>query len=96
MGNLLKITTEFPDASTSNAVMPETDRLFDVQEDSDSRKKFLDEERAQAFHYAVTQGLFITARCYHEIPTMIVFLCTRIECPDENDWGNLKHMIKYI
>jgi hypothetical protein len=56
----------------------------------------LDESRARAFHHAVAQALFVTTRYRHDIRTAIAFLCTRVKHPDEDDWGKLKRLLKYI
>jgi hypothetical protein len=96
VNNLKRMIAEFPEAITSNAVTPATDKLFEVRPDNDPNKRFLDEPRARAFHHAVAQALFVTTRYRHDIRTAIAFLCTRVKHPDEDDWGKLKRLLKYI
>ncbi len=96
VNHLKKMISEFPEAITSNAVTPATDKLFEVRPDNDPNKHLLDESRARAFHHAVAQALFVTTRYRHDIRTAIAFLCTRVKHPDEDDWGKLKHLLKYI
>ena len=83
VNHLKKMISEFPEAITSNAVTPATDKLFEVRPDNDPNKRLLDESRARAFYHAVAQALFVTTRYRHDIRTAIAFLC-RVKHPDED------------
>ena len=96
VSKLKKMIQEFPEEIASNAVTPATEKLFEVRADNDPKKTLLDEKRAQAFHHAVALGLFVTTRYRHDIRTAIAFLTTRVKAPDEDDWGKLKRLLKYI
>jgi hypothetical protein len=56
----------------------------------------LREEQARAFHHAVAQLLFATARARNDIQHMVAVLMTRVKSPDEDDWIKLKRLLKYI
>jgi hypothetical protein len=60
----------------------------------DGRK--LPEEQADAFHHTVYQLLFVANRAHRDIQTAVSFLTTRVKEPDEDDWGKLKRILKYL
>jgi hypothetical protein len=60
----------------------------------DGRK--LSEELADAFHHTVYQLLFAANRARRDIQTAVSFLTTRVKAPDEDDWGKLVRVLKYI
>lgn len=49
-----------------------------------------------AFHHTVAQLLFMSARARRDIQTAVAFLTTRVKSPDEDDWGKLKRVLKYL
>jgi hypothetical protein len=89
---ITKIIDEFPEEITSTSATPAADYLFTVREDG--RK--LNEEQATAFHHTVYQFLFAANRARCDIQTTVSFLTTRVQEPDEDDWGKLKRVIKYL
>jgi hypothetical protein len=60
----------------------------------DGRK--LSEELADAFHHRVYKLLFAANRARRDIQTAVSFLTTRVKAPDEDDWGKLVRVLKYI
>jgi hypothetical protein len=62
----------------------------------DEERTLLNEEQARAFHHAVAQLIFASARSCKDIQTAVSFLTTRFKQPDEDDWGKLKRLLKYI
>ena len=74
--------------------MPAAEHLFDVREDK--KYKLLPEEQAQEFHRTTDQLFFMCARARPDIRTAVSFLCTRYKEPDEDDWGKLKQVLKYL
>ncbi len=51
---------------------------------------------ADTFYHTDYQLLF-TANCVHwDIQTAVSFLTTRVQSPDEDDWGKLKRILKYL
>jgi hypothetical protein len=89
-----KILTDFPEAITSISATPAADHLFEVRDEENA--KWLPEEQAQAFHHCVAQLLFLSARARPDIKTAVAFLTTRVSKPDEDDWGKLKRVLKYL
>jgi hypothetical protein len=89
---ITKIIEEFPEEITSTSATPAADYLFVVREDG--RK--LNEEQATAFHHTVYQLLFAANRARRDIQTAVSFLTTRVQEPDEDDWGKLKRVLKYL
>ena len=89
---LTKVIKEFPEEITGVCATPASDYLFKVRED---RRK-LNDELADAFHHTVYQLLFAANRARRDIQTAISFLATRVKMPDEDDWGKLVRVLKYI
>ena len=71
---------------------PAADHLFKVRDDQPK----LDEQKAQVFHTFTTKSLFATKLASPDIHTSIVFLTTRVICPDEDDWNKLLRMMRYL
>ena len=71
---------------------PAADHLFKVNEDG--RK--LGEDQSDAFHHTVYQLLFAANRARRDIQTAVSFLTTRVKAPDEDDWGKLKRVLRYL
>jgi hypothetical protein len=38
----------------------------------------------------------MATRAWHNIQTVVAFLTTRVESPDEDDWGKLKRVLKFL
>ena len=89
-----KIHKYFPEEIKSSADTPAAEHLSDVREDK--KYKLLPEEQAQAFHRTTAQLLFMCPRVRPDIRTSVSFLCTRCKEPDEDDWGKLKRILKYL
>jgi hypothetical protein len=87
-----KFIKEFPEEITGMCATPANDHLFEVQEDG--RK--LSKELAEVFHHTVYQLLFAANRARHDIQTAVSFLTTRVKAPDQNDWGKLVRVLKYL
>ena len=58
-----------------------------IRDNEDARK--LNEEQALAFHHTVAQLLFMAMRARRDIQMAVAFLTTRVQSPDEEDWGKL-------
>ncbi len=95
MVNYLKsVIAEFPEMITGKAAMPAADHLFTLKDEKEARA--LKEERALVFHHTVAQFLFMLTRTRHITQTAVAFLMTRVKSPDKDDWGKLKHVLKYL
>jgi hypothetical protein len=88
------IIEEFPEQIVGKSATPAGERLFDIRDKKD--RKLLDEERAMAFHHTTAQLLFMATRAQRDIQTTVAFLMTRVKLPDEDDWGKLKWVLKYL
>jgi hypothetical protein len=62
--------------------------------DEDCKK--LDSVKATAFHNIVAKALYITKQARPDISVAIAFLTTRVRQPDQDDWGKLSHLMKYL
>ena len=88
-----KIVAAFPEKITGVQSTPAADHLFQIRPDSEVRP--LPEEQARAYHHTTAQLLFLS-RVRRDIQTTIAFLTTRVKQPDEDDWGKLKRVLKYL
>jgi len=91
---LRNVIDEFPELIKGRAATPAHDKLFVIRDEKDARK--LGEEQALAFHHTVAQLLFMATRVRRDIQTAVAFLTTRVKSPDEDDWGKLKRVLKYL
>ena len=88
------ILSDFPEVVTKSAPSPHTDNLFRVREESEAR--YLPEEQAVAFHRTVAQLLFLCFRARKDIQTAVSFLMSRVQKPDEDDWGKVRRVLMYL
>jgi hypothetical protein len=88
------IIADFPEEISGFRATPAADHLFDVRDPSEARA--LPEEQARAFHHAVAQLLFLSARARRDIQPATAFLTTRVKAPDEDDWGKVKRLLQYL
>ena len=98
MKHLQKVFEDFPEEIGKSAATPASDHLFVVRDpaENDREGKWLSKERAIAFHHSVAQMLFISGRVRRDVQTTVAFLTTRVKKPDEDDWGKLKRMLRYL
>ncbi len=87
-----KIIKDFPEEIVGKSSTPAGDHLFKIREDEWK----LDDEIADAFHHTVYQLLFAENSARQDIQTAVSFLTTRVQAPDEDDWGKLKRILKYL
>ena len=88
------IIDQFPEEIVAIRTSPAADHLFTVRDESLSKP--LPEEQARAFHHALAQLLFLSARARHDIQPATAFLTTRVRCPDKDDWGKVKRVLGYL
>jgi hypothetical protein len=88
-----KIISSFPEKIAGVQATPASDHLFQVRPVNEAR--LLPEEQARAFHHSTAQLLFLS-RVRRDIQTTVAFLTTRVKQPDEDDWGKLKRVLKYL
>ena len=88
-----KINDAFPEKNTGVQSTPTGDRLFQVRPPTEAT--FLSEEQARVFHHTTAQLLFLS-RVRRDIQTTVAFLTARIKRPDNDDWGKLRRVLKYL
>ncbi|KAL7461201.1 hypothetical protein ACHAXS_001624, partial [Conticribra weissflogii] len=88
------IIENFPEEIEGDMASPAPNHLFLVRDESLARK--LPEEQGVAFHHTVAQLLFLSTRARRDIQVAVAFLTTRVQSPDEDDWGKLKRVLKYL
>ena len=91
---LKNVIDEFPEIIKGRAATPAHDKLFVVRDKNKARP--LKEDPALVFHHTVAQLLFMATWARRDIQTAVAFLTTRVKNPDEDDWGKLKRVLKYL
>ncbi len=85
--SIATIIDTFPEQITGVSATPVNDNLFKVRPDGEKR---LPESQATMFHHTSAQLLSISNCIRCDIQTTVTFLTTRVQHPDEEDWGKLK------
>ena len=88
-----KVLDTFPEKINGVASSPASDHLFQVRPPIEA--KLLPEIQACAYHHTTAQLLFLS-RVRRDIQTTVAFLTTRVKAPDEDDWGKLKRVLRYL
>jgi hypothetical protein len=86
------IIADSPDDMKGTAVTPAHSKLFQVNSECEK----LDHKTMDWFHRTVARILFASKRARPDLQTGVAFLCTRVACPDKDDYGKLKKLIEYI
>ena len=89
-----KAIDSFPEELMGTSATPAADHLFQVRTPTEAKP--LPEEQSVAFHHITALLLFICCRVRRDIQTAVAFLTTRVKQPDEDDWGKLKRVLKYL
>lgn len=66
--------------------------LFEVREDAE----LLDSEMKAEFHSRVAKLLYLAKRVRPDILQTIIFLSTRVQAPNVDDWNKLERCLKYL
>ena len=88
-----KIIDAFTEKITGVQSTPAGDHLSQVCPPSEA--KYLPEDQARAFHHTTARLLFLSL-VRRDIQTTVAFLTTRVKHPDQDDWGKLKRVLKYL
>ena len=96
--HLEQIFADFPEDISRPASTPASDHLFTVRDEEETEKLglYLPPDKARQFHHAVAQILFVSTRVRRDVQTAVTFLTTRVKKPDEDDWGKLKRLLRYL
>ena len=89
-----KIISNFPEKLASSCTLSVGYHLFTVCAALEA--KILPEEQVQAFHHTVDQLLFLCKWTCKDIQTAVSFLTTGVECPNKDNWGKLKQVLRYL
>ena len=89
-----KVLAGFLELTARRSPTPAANHLFNIRDEEDV--ECLSEEQAQVFHRTVVQLLFLTGRAQPDIAMSVSFLATRVQQPDEDDWGKLKRVLQYL
>jgi hypothetical protein len=87
-----KLLEELPSDMNGDAVTPAANHLFDISE----KPELLEEEKSVLFHHNVAKLLFLCKRARPDLQTAVAFLCTRVKCPDTDDYKKLARTLKYL
>ena len=79
-----------PSSMDGKAATPAAAHLFKI---NTVDPKLLDQARKDLFVHLVMQGLYLSQRGRPDIRTAISFLCSRLKCPDEDDYKKLTRLI---
>ena len=82
---------DFPVRIHNTATTPAATNLLEA-----SAGKALSIEKKEAFHTAVTKGLFLCKRARPDIQPTIAVLATRVLEPKQSDWKKLNWMMEYL
>ncbi len=95
---LEKVFADFPEDVGKASSTPASDHFFQVRdaEETEREGKYLPAEKVSQFHHTVAQLLFFCCRVRKDIQTAVSFLTTRVKKPNEDDWGKLKRVLKYL
>jgi hypothetical protein len=72
---------------------PAAEHLFRI---NNQNPEFLNRANADRFHTTVAKLLFLSKRGRPDIQLPVSFLCTRVKCPDTDDYKKLGRVIKYL
>jgi hypothetical protein len=90
---LNKAITEFPENITGVASTLAADHLFQIRPPTEAH--ILPESQVIAYHHTTAQLSFLS-RVRHNIQTAVAFFTTWVKVSDEDDWGKLKRVLKYL
>ena len=94
MDNYVKtMLNDAPSSMDGKAATPAAAHLFKINTEN---PKPLDKERKDLFVHLVMQGPYLSQRGRPDIRTAISFLCSRLKCPDKDDYKKLTRLIRYL
>ena len=94
MSNYIKnMLKDAPASMDGHATTPAATHLFKINTDN---PKLLCKEKKELFIHLVMQGLYLSQWGRPDIRTAISFLCSRLNCPDEDDFKKQTRLIRYL
>ena len=82
-----------PALMDGKAVTPAAADLFKVNTED---PELLNKEKKELFVHLVMRGLYLSQRGRPDIRMVISFLCSRLTCPDKDDYKKLTRLIRYL
>jgi hypothetical protein len=67
---------------------------FTISDEKEAR--LIEKQMALAYHHTVAQLLFMATRARQDIQIAVASPAIRVKNPDEDDWGKLKRVQKYL
>ena len=89
---LIECIEAFGEGINSVAKTPAQKSLLDV----DDMSPRLDQEKSDLYHHIVAKLLHVSKRARLDILPTITFMCRRVHCSTEEDWGKLRRLLQYI
>ena len=83
---------ELPDDMAGESATPAPKHLFQVNPDCQK----LPTEKATMFHHNAAKLLFLCKRARPDVQPATAFLCTRVKCPDTDDYKKLTRVMRYL
>ena len=94
MSNYIKnMLKDAPASMDGHAATPAATHLFKINTDN---TKLLCKKKKERFVHLVMQGLYLSQSGQPDIRTAISFLCSRLNCPDEDDFKKPTRLIRYL
>ena len=91
---LNKILRDLPEYLGTLSASPAANHLLKLRPEEEALPPPV--EQAVAFNHVVEQLLFLSSKYSREIKTAEYFLTPRVKQPDEDDWGKLKRVLRYL
>ena len=82
----------FGETLRRNVMNPATSQLFAIASES----KELDDDEKERYHSISAKILWIMKHSYPDLETALSFLCTRVQCPNEEYLGGLRRALNYL
>ena len=86
------ILVELPPELCGKSKMPTAKHLFNV----DPKSGPINKDHAEAFHHITIQLIYLSQRGRPDLQTAILFLSSRMSCPNGHDWKKLCWLKKYF
>jgi hypothetical protein len=90
---LKEVLETWPEKVNRKAATPATGDLFTVGEND---APLTDERKLEIFKHVVMKLLYVAKRCRLDIQLPIGYLCTRLSCTSDGDWGKLRRTLEYL
>ena len=88
-----QLINEMPlELTSGSSATPAGNHLFNM----DPIAKSLPSENAELFHHLTAKLLYLCKRTRPDLQTMVAFVTTRVQNPNEDDWKKLGRCLRYL